>query len=95
MIITKTPFRFSIFGGGCDYPGWFNRNKSNVLTSAMDYYCFLMVRELGSFFVEYKSQASYSEIEKVYDNKDFKHPSIRECLKCTGYQDKRISITHA
>ena len=44
MIITKTPFRFSIFGGGCDYPVWYNRNDSSVLTSAIDFYCYLIVR---------------------------------------------------
>lgn len=95
MIISKTPFRFSFFGGGCDYPGWFNRNESFVLTSAMDYHCFLMVRELDGFFAEYKSQASYSDIEKVYDNRNFQHPSIRECLNHVNYLDKRVSITHA
>lgn len=94
MIITKTPFRFSIFGGGCDYPIWYNRNDSFVLTSAIDLYCYLIVRELGSFFLDHKSAASYSIIEKVSDNKQFKHPSIRECLKFLGFLEKRVSITH-
>ena len=95
MIISKTPYRFSIFGGGCDYPGWFLNNPSNVLTSSMDYYCFLMVRKLGNFFLDYKSSASYSMIERVDINNDFKHPSIRECLNFTNLSKTRISITHA
>ena len=86
MIISKTPFRFSIFGGGCDYPTWFSSNDSVVLTSAMDYYCFIMVRKLGNFFLEYKSRASYSQIETVFNNKDFEHPSIRECLKFLAFE---------
>ena len=95
MIISKTPFRFSLFGGGCDYPDWFTENNSVVLTSAMDYYCFIMVRKLGKFFLEYKSRASYSQIETVFKNEDFKHPSIRECLNFLELKDERISITHA
>ena len=95
MIISKTPYRFSIFGGGCDYPGWFSDNPSTVLTSAMDYYCFLMVRKLGNFFIDYKSSASYSVIERVNRNEDFKHPSIRECLNFSNLNDNRIHITHA
>ena len=51
MIITKTPFRFSLFGGGCDYPDWFTENNSVIITSAMDYCCFIMVRKLGKFFL--------------------------------------------
>ena len=94
MIITKTPFRFSIFGGGCDYPVWYNRNDSSVLTSAIDFYCYLIVRELGSFFIDHKSTASYSIIEKVSDNKQFKHPSIRECLRYLGFLEKRVSTMH-
>ncbi len=94
MIITKTPFRFSIFGGGCDYPVWYNRNDSSVLTSAIDFYCYLIVRELGSFFIDHKSTASYSIIEKVSDNKQFKHPSIRECLRHLEFLEKRVSIMH-
>lgn len=94
MIITKTPFRFSIFGGGCDYPVWYNSNDSVVLTSAINLYCYLIVRELQSFFPNNKSTASYSIIEKVSDNKQFKHPSIRECLKYLGFAEKRVSISH-
>ena len=93
MIISKTPFRFSLFGGGCDYPGWFSRNDSLVITSAMDYYCFIMVRRLGKFFLEYKSRATYAKIETVFDNNHFEHPSIRECLNFLDFNDERVSIT--
>lgn len=80
MIISKTPFRISFFGGGTDYPTWFNKHNGAVLSTSIDKYCYLSVRHLPSFF-DFKHRFSYSDIELVNELDDIKHPSIRETLK--------------
>ena len=52
-------------------------------------------KKIGKVFLEYKSRATYAKIETVFDNNDFEHPSIRECLNFLDFNDERISITHA
>lgn len=83
MIITKTPFRFSMFGGGTDYADWYKNHGATIIAAALDYHCYINFRALPSFF-PHKSKAVYSQIETVNNNADFRHPSIRECLKYTG-----------
>ena len=80
MIISKTPFRFSLFGGGTDYPEWYKNNGALILAAGLDYYCYITYRNLPKFF-EHKSKAVYSKIEIVNNNLDFEHPSIRETLR--------------
>jgi D-glycero-alpha-D-manno-heptose-7-phosphate kinase len=80
MIITKTPFRLSLFGGGTDYPEWYRYNKSLVISAAINKYCYLSFRSLPPFF-NHKSRAVYSHVESVLNNSDFEHPSLRACLK--------------
>ena len=92
MLICRTPFRLSFYGGGLDYPEWYNNNPCRVLTASLGHYCYQTVRKLPPFF-EHKFRAAYSTIETVKDFNDIKHPSIRECIKhyCP---DKSIEITH-
>lgn len=80
MIITKTPFRLSFFGGGTDYNQWFETNASIVLAVALKQYCYISVRLLPDFF-EHKSSVAYSIIENVQKNEEISHPSVRGCLK--------------
>lgn len=80
MIISKTPFRLSLFGGGTDYPSWFNKNESIVIAAGLDYHCYITLRKLHSFF-PHKSRAVYADVESVNDNLDFQHPSLNACLK--------------
>jgi D-glycero-alpha-D-manno-heptose-7-phosphate kinase len=80
MIISKTPFRLSLFGGGTDYPSWFNKNESIVIAGGLDYYCYITLRKLHPFF-PHKSRAVYADVESVLDNLDFQHPSLKACLK--------------
>jgi D-glycero-alpha-D-manno-heptose-7-phosphate kinase len=80
MIISKTPFRMSFFGGGTDYPSWFKDNQTILLAAALDYYCYISIRKLPNFF-DHTSKAVYSKIELVKDNYLFEHPSIRACLQ--------------
>ena len=46
MIISRTPYRISLFGGGSDYPHWYRQHGGSVLGFAIDKYCYLSVRPL-------------------------------------------------
>ncbi len=80
MIITKTPFRMSFFGGGTDMEEFFNRYGGAVISSTFDKYCYINVRHLPRFF-DYRNQVSYSKIEKVEHTCDIQHPAVREAMK--------------
>ncbi len=77
MIMTRTPFRISFFGGGTDYPAWFHSNGGSVLATTIDKYCYISIRHLPPFF-EHKHRVVYSNIENVKNIEDIKHPSVRE-----------------
>lgn len=79
MIISKTPMRVSFFGGGTDYPAWFNSNKGATLSCTIDKYCYLFCRYLPPFF-EHKHRLVYSKIDLVDKIEDFSHPSVRNVL---------------
>lgn len=83
MIITKTPFRVSFFGGGTDYPTWFEKHGGSFLSMSIDKYCYLSVRNLPPFF-EHKHRLVYSIVENVSTTKEFKHPIVREVLGWKG-----------
>jgi D-glycero-alpha-D-manno-heptose-7-phosphate kinase len=92
MIISKTPFRMSFFGGGTDLPIWYMENGGQVLSSAIDKYCYISCRYLPPFF-EHKYRIVYSLIENVQHYSEIKHPSVRailEHLQC----DKGLEIHH-
>ena len=91
MIISKTPFRLSLFGGGTDYPAWFNSNPSELLTASMARYSYISLRETPKFS-EYNYLINYSEIEKTLDIDSIKHPSVKSCLK--RYNQSNIQIVY-
>jgi D-glycero-alpha-D-manno-heptose-7-phosphate kinase len=80
MIISRTPFRISFFGGGTDYPAWFRENGGSVLTTSIDKYCYITCRYLPPFF-DYNSRILYSKVELVKDNRDIEHAAVREILR--------------
>lgn len=86
MIITKTPFRISFFGGGTDYPAWFKEHGGAVLSTTIDKYCYLSCRFLPPFF-DFKTRVVWSKIEMVKDHEDILHPSVNAVLKHLGMQD--------
>ena len=79
MIISRTPFRISLFGGGTDYPTWFRQYGGAVLGTAIDKYCYISVRRLPPFF-EHKHRIVYSKVELVQDIKKIQHPAVRGVL---------------
>jgi len=80
VIVARTPYRLSLFGGGCDYPEWFTQHETQVVAAAIARYCYITVRELPPFFITHKTRLVYSEIESVKGNSDIRHPSVRACL---------------
>lgn len=79
MIITRTPYRISFFGGGTDYPAWYREHGGAVLATAIARYCYITCRWLPPFFV-HKSRIVYSIIEDIMHVEDIQHPAVRECL---------------
>lgn len=93
MIVTRTPYRLSLFGGGTDYNAWFESHGGLVVSSSMQHYCYISVRRLPPFFSEYKTRAVYSSVELVQENEDIEHPSIRGCLSHLGIKEG-VEIHH-
>lgn len=80
MIISRTPYRISFFGGGSDYPDWYLQNGGQVISTTIDKYIYISVRYLPPFF-KHKLRFVWSKIEYVKDIDQIMHPSFREVLK--------------
>ncbi len=92
MIISKTPFRISFFGGGTDYPVWYKTNRGAVLSTTIDKYCYITLRYLPPFF-EHKHRIVYSLIENVKSINEIRHPVVKALLKLFKV-NKGIEIHH-
>jgi D-glycero-alpha-D-manno-heptose-7-phosphate kinase len=92
MIITRTPFRVSFFGGGTDYPAWYCDHGGMVLVTTINKYCYINIRHLPPFF-EYKHRIVYSRIENVCHIEEIEHPAVRGILGWAGC-DKGLEIHH-
>lgn len=90
MIITKTPFRMSFFGGGTDMESFFREHGGRVLSATFDKYCYVNVRHLPRFF-SYSTELSYSKTERVTDIDDIEHPAIRNAMKMLDMHEIRLT----
>ena len=79
MIISKTPYRVSFFGGGSDYPNWYNKYSGNVLSSSINKHLYITCRFLPKFF-DHKYRIVWSKIENVYNINDIEHPTVKKLL---------------
>ena len=79
MIISKTPYRISLFGGGTDYPDWFNHNNGHVINFSIDKYLYISCRYLPPFF-KHNLRIVYRKQEQVSNVKDLQHPSVKAIL---------------
>lgn len=86
MIITRTPFRISFFGGGTDYPTWFQRHGGVVLATSIDKYCYITCRYLPPFF-DHKYRIVYSRIENVKNISEIQHPAVKAVLDTYDCRD--------
>jgi D-glycero-alpha-D-manno-heptose-7-phosphate kinase len=80
MIISRTPFRISFFGGGTDYPEWYSEHGGAVLATTIDKYCYISVRELPPFF-DHRFRVVYSIVENVQEIREIQHPAVRGVLE--------------
>jgi len=92
MIISRTPFRVSLFGGGTDYPAWFREHGGAVLGMAIDKYCYITLRHLPPFF-EHRHRIVYSKIENIHSVEEIQHPAVRAILKKMRVE-KGVEIHH-
>jgi D-glycero-alpha-D-manno-heptose-7-phosphate kinase len=92
MIIAKTPYRISFFGGGTDYPKWYLNNGGSTLVTTIDRYCYLACRFLPPFF-EHKHRIVYSNIELVNHIQEIQHPSVKGVLSYLK-AEKGIEVIH-
>jgi len=92
MIISRTPFRISFFGGGTDYPVWYKKNGGAVLCTTINKYCYITCRYLPPFF-EHKHRIIYSQMEQAKDIDEIRHPCVREALRFTGITEG-VEIHH-
>ena len=92
MIISRTPFRVSFFGGGTDYPDWFREHGGAVLSTTIDKYCYISVRELPPFF-DHRFRVVYSIVENVKEIKEINHPAVRAVLD-RFQTDRGLEIHH-
>ena len=92
MIISRTPFRISFFGGGTDYPAWYRNHGGAVLATTIDKYCYLTCRYLPPFF-EHRIRVVYSKIESCQTVDEISHPSVRETLRFLNI-DRGVEIHH-
>jgi D-glycero-alpha-D-manno-heptose-7-phosphate kinase len=92
MIISRTPFRISFFGGGTDYPDWYREHGGAVLSTTIDKYCYISVRELPPFF-EHRFRLVYSFVENVKEVSELAHPAARGVLQHLGIS-KGLEIHH-
>lgn len=90
MIITKTPFRMSFFGGGTDMPDFFKEHGGSVISTSFDKYCYVTVRHLPRFF-DYSTELAYSKMERVTDVDAIVHPAIREAMKYLDMHEIRLT----
>ena len=92
MIISRTPFRISFFGGGTDYPAWYRQHGGAVLAATINKYCYLTCRYLPPF-LEHRIRVVYSKIELCHKVDEIVHPSVRETLRYLEI-DRGIEIHH-
>ncbi len=90
MIIAQVPFRMSFFGGGTDFPAFYNEHGGKVISTSIDKYCYVSVKHLPPFF-EYCNDIKYSKIERTDKVAEIEHPLIREAMKYLDMYDLIIN----
>lgn len=93
MIISRTPYRVSFFGGGTDYHTWYQAHGGSVLSTTINHYCYLTCRNLPPFFPE-KSRIVWSKIEQVNEHADIAHPAVRAVLQYMNIENG-VEVQHS
>lgn len=93
MIISRTPYRISFFGGGSDYEACYSRHGGAVLSTTIDKYCYISLRRMPPFLGS-KYRVFWSQMEMVDRREDIQHAGVRGCLEFLDIDDG-IEINHA
>jgi D-glycero-alpha-D-manno-heptose-7-phosphate kinase len=93
VIISRTPYRVSFFGGGTDYPAWFREHGGAVLAATINHYCYITCRFFPPFF-DQANRIVWSKIEHVNDHSEIEHPAIRAALAFLKIDDG-VEIHHS
>ena len=91
MVLVRTPYRISLFGGGTDYPAWTRSHVGQVLSTTINKFCWLLVRRLPPY-QPYNFRVVYSKMEHVLKREDIQHPAVRACLEYVGVED--VAVIH-
>jgi len=86
MILSRTPFRISFFGGGTDYPAWYEKHGGAVVAAAINHYCYISCRHLPPFFT-HRYRIAYSQMETTGTIGEIRHPAVRSCLQYMNIKD--------
>src|SRR6266446_8492202 len=92
MVISRTPFRISFFGGGTDYPAWYQRHGGAVLVTSINKYCYLTCRHLPPFF-KHKYRVVYVKSENANTVEEISHPAVRGLLQYLDWKEG-VEIHH-
>jgi D-glycero-alpha-D-manno-heptose-7-phosphate kinase len=92
MVISRTPYRISFFGGGTDYPSWYKLHGGAVLATSIDKYCYITCRYLPPFF-EHRFRVVYSKIEDCMTIDQIKHPAVRAALSQLNFE-RGVEVHH-
>lgn len=92
MIISRTPYRISFFGGGTDYHTWYQQHGSAVLSTTINHYCYLQCRLLAPFF-KHKTRVVWSKVEEVMSHADIQHPAVNAVLRYLEIE-QGVEINH-
>lgn len=92
MIISRTPYRVSFFGGGTDYHTWYQEHGGSVLSTTINHYCYISCRYLPPFF-KHKFRISWSKIEEVVNYSEIEHPAVKAVLDYLS-TDRGVEISH-
>jgi D-glycero-alpha-D-manno-heptose-7-phosphate kinase len=93
MIISRTPYRVSFFGGGTDYPGWYREHGGAVLATTINHYCYITCRFLPPFF-DHLSRVVWSKVEVVQNNSEIEHPAVRGAMSLLKMADG-VEVHHS
>lgn len=93
MVITRTPFRISFFGGGTDYPAFYQEHGGMVLNTTINKYCYLTCRDLPPFF-DHRFRIRYTDVELTDTLEQIRHPSVKACLSFLNMHHRGIEMIH-
>src|SRR5579871_4444012 len=89
MIITRSPLRISLGGGGTDLPSYYKKHSGFLIAAAIDKYVYITLHQtfVNDLIVK------YSKLERVPSAAELQHPIIREAMKLVGIEGPYIELT--